>query len=1151
MAYQLLKSSLDKSRFIREFDEKASKNGVLFYQLNLTTKALLIARMFETQNRQESAKKDLLYITKDDNTIEEYYEDLCLLLGKEAVAYLPDYEILPYEDRSPHHSIRAQRLQCLKRVIAPEPVVLLVSAKNFVRHIISPEALKKSLIRVGVDYEYDIDNLCSRLVGLGYEAESMVIRTGQISRRGGILDIYSPGSKYPLRLDFFGDIISSCRYFDPSTQRSVGEVDGVVDIVPAREVFLDDISSSNPQIWEKIHTSGLYEGIEQDISLLYENKSTIIEYFDIEHTSTICDEFVYLKNSYENLMEETRTLYEKKLKLKPNLKVEVVEKTPLPEMLFADFDKLLEQARKGKLHYFSSFFQESEAIRDSLMSAFTSQTAINSDIKILERELSQKLEKGWRIVVQFDNQSQINRMQELLPQFKDKVEFEIGVLHRGFNLDDAKLALFTDHEIFNRYKQKRFQEYFPEGEALVDYETLNPGDYIVHIEHGIGLYEGLILMKVNKNNIECLSIRYADNARVYVPTYQLRLVTRYVSEDGITPEIHKIGSKKWETIKNKAKKQIEYIADDLVNLYAERSARKGVSLVSDSVWQDEMEESFIYEDTPDQKRATEEIKADMEQSTPMERLLCGDVGFGKTEVAVRAAFKAIVSGWQVAVLVPTTLLAEQHYWVFKERLAQYPVNITMLSRFRTPSQIKKDLVLLREGKIDIAIGTHRLLSTDVSFKKLGLLIIDEEHRFGVRHKDKLRRLKTNVDTLYMSATPIPRTLNMALAKLKEMSLIQTSPKARLPIRTIIIPFEPEMIKDAILREVDRGGQVLFIHNRVETIESIASELRLLLPKVRIVVGHGQLPERMLEKIMLDFYNKEYDVMVATTIIESGLDIANANTIIVNRADMFGLAQLYQIRGRVGRSNRRAYAYFIIPQHFKEAARRRLEALTEYNTLGSGYQIAMRDLELRGAGTLLGTKQSGVINSVGFNYYNKLLAEAIENMSAGKDKESLWNDEKAEYREKLQVDADFFFPQEYIKDEKTRLDFYNRMLGFKDVKEFGELEKELKDRFGDIPNPARRGIRYYKLRLMADKAKLESFRLNKSGIRIEFNAKTLPSKTNLQQLVTNIKDRITFKFVGNRMLMSIELNPASKGESGFQVAETVLKVIAGFEAERRH
>jgi len=780
--------------------------------------------------------------------------------------------------------------------------------------------------------------------------------------------------------------------------------------------------------------------------------------------------------------------------------------------------------------YLSTSFQEFAGIEYKLDAPLTAQTNLHGTLDLLEQEISAKLQAGYRIFLQSDNKSQSKRMADLLPHFEEQVDFSIGVLQNGFNLTDAKLAVYTDHEIFSRYRRKRRQTRFSKDDALVDYESLKPGDYIVHIDHGIGIYAGLKKLVVDGNMIECLTLRYAENDVVYVPTFQLSLVSKFVSEEGIAPNIHKLGSKKWENAKSRARKQIELVAEDLIQLYAERSLRKGISFEPDSGWQQEMEDSFIYEDTPDQATAVKEIKQDMENDTPMERLLCGDVGFGKTEVAIRAAFKAVLSGWQVAVLVPTTLLAEQHFLVFKERLAQYPVRIAMFSRFRSASNLKKDVVKLSTGDVDIAIGTHRLLSKDIKYSKLGLLIIDEEHRFGVRHKDKLRQIQSNVDTLYMSATPIPRTMYMALSKLKELSLIRTSPKARLPIRTVIVPWDKDVIKDAINREVDRGGQVFFVHNRVQTIESIVTDLRKLLPNVMFGVGHGQLPEKQLEAVTLDFAHHKFDVLVATTIIESGLDIPNANTIIVNRADMFGLAQLYQIRGRVGRSNRRAYAYLIIPPKMQEEARKRLETLIEYESLGSGYQIAMRDMELRGAGSLLGTKQSGIINSIGFNYYNRLLEKAIENIQAKKPK-SEWIEEESQKMERIRIESDHYFPEEYISSEKERLEIYRKMLEFSDDKEFTQLEQELLDRFGIIPEKAKVAIQYYKLRMLTNKADIKSLKMKKGDIVLEFDNKRLPARSKMMHLVDHFKIPVRFDTIKSLKII-FEFKRSSKSDKLF-------------------
>ena len=1100
--YNKISAIIERSDFFKQFDSvvASQKSGTLFYNLNRSAKSMLLSRAFKETG------KNIIFVSADDKVAEDFLDDFDLLVGNESAHFLPDYEVLPYEQRSPHYMIRAQRIETLTSAVSGKPCIYSLSIRSFLRKIAASEIFEKNIITLNKNEEYNPEILISNLVGMGYENQFQVSRVGEIARRGGIIDVFSPNSLKPVRIEFFGDEVESIRVFSISSQRSTGEELDSVILIPSREFSLHDIDTDE-KLWERIHKDGFYDGIELDVSFLLPKIKTFLEYFSSQNCLIFWDEFQFFPSFFHEIFDETTALF---LKIRSKYKKRII---PEPEDIFENERFIGKIFRKYSTFFLSGSFQDFKEITEKIEAPITSQSNMQGNLETLEIELSKKLNEGYRIFIQSDNTSQKKRMMDLLPQFEERIDFCIGVLQNGFNLKDAKLAIFTDHEIFSRYKRKRRQVRFSKEEALVDYESLKPGDYVVHIDHGIGIYAGLKNLPVDGNQIECLTLKYSGNDVVYVPTFQLSLVSKFVSEEGIAPIIHKLGSKKWENAKNQAKKQIELVAEDLIKLYAERKVQKGIPFEPDATWQIEMENSFIYEDTPDQTTATKEIKADMESDTPMERLLCGDVGFGKTEVAIRAAFKAVLSGWQVAVLVPTTLLAEQHYLVFKERLAQYPLRISMFSRFRSKANLKKDVIKLSTGEIDIAIGTHRLFSKDIKYKKLGLLIIDEEHRFGVRHKDKLRQMKSNVDTLYMSATPIPRTMYMALSRLKELSLIRTSPKARLPIRTIIVPYDKEIIKDAINREVDRGGQVFFVHNRVQTIESIATELRKLLPYVTFKIGHGQLPEKQLEAVTLDFAHHEFDVLIATTIIESGLDITNANTIIVNRADTFGLAQLYQIRGRVGRSNRRAYAYLIIPAKLHDEARKRLETLTEYESLGSGYQIAMRDMELRGAGTLLGTKQSGIINSIGFNYYNRLLERAIKNIQSEKPKE-FWLEEEQQEFHHIKIESDHYFPKEYISNEKERLEIYRKMLHFKNLIEFDILENELIDRFGKIPELAKNALLYYKLRLLAKNSNLESVDLKQKHIILEFNNKRLPSRELIKKLIEHFDYPVTFDTTRN-------------------------------------
>ncbi len=1103
MFYHLIKHYLEKSSFFQRMDETVqnAQNHVQFHNLNQSAKALVVSKYFTDTGR------NVLLISGDDKAAEEFSDDLEVLLGRDKVYLFPDFEVLPYEERSPHSSIRSQRTDAMSHVVTGMPAIYTLSLRSFLRRIIPRKLFEKNVITLQKGMEYDPEVLVSDLVGMGYEVEYQVSKICQVARRGGILDIFSPNMQEPVRVEFFGDEIQSLRTFSIVSQRSETRITSKVLILPSREFSRHDIQTSD-EMWEKVHTTDFYEGIENDISLLFPEVQLFLDYFEPENVCLFWDEFQYTEDDYSELLDETTKLYEKAL-----IKTKKPSTIPKPTQIFADEAKLKQIWQKYNQHYLAHSEQIISYSEESIGAAIQSQPMLNGDVTELEKELSKRIHQGFKIIIQSDNKSQSKRMQELLAEHEEDIQYTIGVLHKGFLLQDIQLAVYTDHEIFNRYKRKHYTARFARGEALTNYEALKPGDYIVHIDHGIGIFAGLKKILLEGSTIECIMINYAENDRIYVPTFQLQLVSRYVSEEGGEPTVHKIGSKKWENTKSKAKSQIELVAEDILRLYAERKMRKGISHEPDTPWQTEMEDSFIFEDTPDQAQSSKEIKEDMEAPSPMERLLCGDVGFGKTEVAIRAAFKAVMSGYQVAVLVPTTLLAEQHWRVFRERLAQYPVRIAMFSRFRSATAVKKDLEKMAKGEIDIAIGTHRLLSADVKFTKLGLLVIDEEHRFGVRHKDKLRQLKANVDTLYMSATPIPRTLGMALSKLKEISLMQTSPKERLPIRTVVTQYNQEVVKDAIQREIDRGGQVFYLHNRIQSIQATADKLKALLPNVRFAIGHGQMPEHLLENITNDFVDHNIDVLISTTIIENGIDIPNANTIIIDRADTFGLAQLYQIRGRVGRSPRRAYAYLLIPKGITEDARKRLDTLTEYDYLGAGFQIAMRDLEIRGAGTLLGIKQSGIITAIGFNYYNKLLTQAIENLEK-ENPAGLWEDETAKGLQNLNVDGDAYLPEDYISDERERLEVYKRMMHLVNEADFEDLKAELVDRFGKLPPAATQSFLYFRLRSLAEQAGLVACHLHEQFMQLEFHTEKTPPKDVIMNFLKSTNFNVKFDASGN-------------------------------------
>ena len=1096
MLYDQLQPCLQRSGFFSSLTSLPD-TGPLYqlHHLNQSARALVAVHLWQATGR------NVIIVAQDDIIAEDIWDDLCTLVGSEQAHYLPDYEILPYEERSPHYSIRATRMLCIDHVIRGRPALYSCSIRALLRYLPTLQNIAGHIRELRPGMDYSPGQLMQDLVNMGFEPQYQVNKVFQVARRGGIMDIFSPPALQPVRLEFFGDEIVSLRYFSANTQRSEpGEVASFT-IIPAREFCLDDIKSTSA-LAARIKTKGFYEGIENHYSLLLDELATFADYFPAGERLFLFNNYVYVQEEFEHLSEQVLIQYQKELKHHTQAML-----SP-PHQLFAGEEQLYSLLKPHQALLLSQSEFGLPFPSRNLKAPVEAQPVFGGDLEQLSSALKRNNDLDIRTLLLFDNQSQSRRMEQLLQDFDCRAEHHIGVLHEGFWLTDCGLAVWTDHEIFNRYKRKRYAPRYAPGEEIVDYENLKPGDYVVHVDHGIGVFEGLKVIRLDGQDTECLVLRYAAEDRVYVPTYQLKLVSKYVAEEGANPTLHRIGSARWQHTKRKAAVQIELIAADIVKLYAERSARIGIAHAPDSPWQLELEDSFIYEDTPDQARSSNEVKADMESPAPMERLLCGDVGFGKTEVAIRAAFKAVCSGYQVAVLVPTTLLAEQHWRVFRERLAQYPVRIAMLSRFRSAALLKYDVLDISAGTVDIAIGTHRLLSRDIRFKNLGLLIIDEEHRFGVRHKERLRKLQSNVDTLYMSATPIPRTLNMALAKLKEISLMQTSPKERLPIRTIITPRDSEVIKDAIRREIDRGGQVFFIHNRVQTIEHVADELRKLMPDVKFLVGHAQMPERHLEDVMDAFINREFQVLISTTIIENGIDIPNANTILIDRSDTFGLAQLYQMRGRVGRSNRRAYAYLLIPRGTTTVARKRLEALTQYDFLGAGFQVALRDLELRGAGTILGTKQSGIIQAIGFNYYNSLLGRAIDAVQSGNpfDPE---RDESPQARRRLNTEIDLYFPPEYIDDDEQRLTIYRRLSEFEEFEQIEDFESELIDRFGTLPEKASWLLMYFKLNILAKQADLQNCYVRNHTFSLEFRADRLPSREKVLSFSARVKEPLGF------------------------------------------
>lgn len=896
------------------------------------------------------------------------------------------------------------------------------------------EQIRKNTTQIGVGGDLSYDNLVEYLNLLNYQKENFVEAPGDFSQRGAIIDFWSYSEKSPVRLEFDGDFIESIRHFDPESQRSIEPIQITT--------LAGELSTS-----------------------LHENTSSIFDYLK----NPVVMAGKYALDNLTLIRTDTNREETHFAKIDSN-KTDVIEEDYFPDA-DAQITKTKPQVRSVDLQVLIGKSTARWIIEDELGLSdekhelgFSEAPTIGSNYDILFRTLKEFASSGFKILLTAENDLQSNRLRDLLAELHEEllvlldsgqIKIETLPLKKGFVHKSSQLLVLTDYQIFNKpYRTKALTKSKTNKSKSKTFASIKRGDFVVHEDYGIGKYVGLETIKIGDSNQETMKILYAEGGVVYVNLNYLTLVKRYSSQEKLAPTLSTLGTSEWQNTKQRAKKKIKEAARELIALYARRKATKGYSFGKDTIWQKELEASFIYEDTADQEKVTEEVKLDMEAENPMDRLVCGDVGFGKTEVAVRAAFKAAQDNKQTVVLVPTTILAEQHYNTFKDRLSQFPITIVAISRFQTKKEQTEIVDGLASGKIDVVIGTHRLLSKDIQFKDLGLLIIDEEHRFGVMAKEKLRSIKLNVDTLTLTATPIPRTLNLSLLGARDLSIMATPPPNRQPIYTQVSTFDALKIKEWISNELGRTGQIYFVHDRVESIEKLAAYLTKYNPDVRIGIAHGQMKPSQLEKVIHGFLNRQYDILLSTKIIESGIDIPNVNTIIVNRADRFGLAELHQLRGRVGRATRQAYAYFIVPSlnSINKKALRRLQAIEEFTELGSGFNISMRDLEIRGAGNLLGIQQTGFINDVGFDLFVKLINEAVEELKYEEFKELFKTLPKP--KEKTEPTIDTYFeigiPQTYMPEQMDRLNFYTGLYSVASLEEIEDLVEEMKDRFGALP-----------------------------------------------------------------------------------------------------
>ena len=1008
--------------------------------------------------------KPLLVLTREGEEAQEIEQDLANFFPGDVYLF-PDLEMLPYESLSPSQDLVNQQLRALERLVSGSDFPIVVSSvRALLPKIIPPRDFLSLKENISLGKKTERENLIKKLVQGGYQRLPLIEERGTFSVRGGIFDLYPPLYENPLRLEFFGEEVVSIREFDPLTQRSVSRL---------KEISLFPL-----------------------VNLPEKGSATLFDYFPEKSLFFL---------SEPNLLKEKARREEEKIVRAYKDRKERGEKADPPTSLYSDFSEGLREGRRGKQTVCFSSLAPRES---SLDFKFKSIPPYEGKLPLLTKDIRRWKEEGYSLIIISEFKGQGERLGEFLREeglegtFQEKLKkifpgqllVIVGDFQKGFRSPSLKLALLTHQEIFGRLRLRRQRRQKREGIPLSSLFELKIGDYAVHTNHGIGIYRGVKTTKVEGKERDFLLLEYAEEDKLYVPLENINMVQKYIGMEGRPPRIYRLGGRTWGQVKRKVSQSVESLARELLELYALRKTAKGHAFAADSHWQYEFEGGFIYEEPADQLITAEEVKKDMESNISMDRLVCGDVGYGKTEVAMRAAFKAVMDSKQVALLVPTTILAQQHLRTFRLRLGAYPMNIEMLSRFKNPGEQEEIIRGLIRGTVDIVIGTHRLVQKDVHFKNLGLVIIDEEQRFGVRHKERLKELRKEVDVLTLTATPIPRTLHMSLSGARDISLINSPPLGRLPIETYVLEYDESIIAQAVSREMERGGQIFFVHNRVQDIEKVAERLRRIVPQASIAVAHGQMSEGDLETTMLDFLDRKYDILVSTNIVESGLDIPSVNTIIIHRAEQFGLAELYQLRGRVGRAKHKAYAYlFYSPQKLlSEIAHKRLGAIEEFRDPGSGLNIALRDLQMRGAGNILGREQHGRIMAVGFELYCKLLEEEVSRLKAHSGKgllKALEGNKREEKREPVvEVKADAFLPSDYIPQEEQKLALYRRIVVLESPEEVEEIEGEIEDRYGKLPREGRNLLRIASLKLLARKMGVTLLRRRRGRTLIEFSGK---------------------------------------------------------------
>lgn len=1040
-----------------------------------------LLRLLLIQKIQKITEKKVLVITATEQNALKYQNDLKKAFGVNA-DLIPFQNISMYESVSPNRYDYAEQV----RVLTEKPDVVIAPVKALLEKFPKQKFYEENSVTVKVGDEIDLKKLIQQFVDLGYKRSTMVSDIGEFSVRGDIIDFFSL-DKNAVRIELWGDEIVDIRYFNNESQKSIEKIESA-KIMP---MYKFTLKNGVPDEIKKEDEEGYFEGIEIYQNYFNTDLASILDYFKdyiivLDETSELYSKYEFVDKNFEEQLQEN---------LKLGLNIDLKGRNHIP---FEDFI----QKSAGFVKVGLNNFIDSEM--DDIIE-FNSQPVQNFGAKLDDIAGYINSKHDYRIIIATDYPE---RVKEILNEREIfDVEYNESLSSAGAILEDFKTVILTDRELFNKRTKEvtssKRSYYKEKPEYIENINDIKEGEYVVHSVHGVGVYKGLSQQEIDGQLKDYLTIEYANKDRLHIPAEQINQLVRYRGSGSLKPKLSRMGGKDWENTKTRVKKEVEQVAYDLLRLYAKRKMQTGIQFLPDTTWQVEMEEAFEYTETPDQMKAITDVKADMECEKPMDRLICGDVGFGKTEVAMRGIFKAVTSGKQVAVVVPTTILALQHFQTISERFKPFGVNVELMSRFRSQKEQKETIKHLATGECDVVIGTHRLLQEGIVFKDLGLLVIDEEHRFGVRHKEKLKQLRENIDIITMSATPIPRTLYMSLSGIKDMSIINTPPKNRLPIKTFVGEWNENMVKNAITHELDREGQVFYLYNRVETIDEFRMQLQKLVPNARIAIGHGQMDEKTLEKVIVDFANQEYDILLATTIIENGIDIPNANTMIIHNADKFGLAQLYQLRGRVGRSQRQAYCYcfYTKSKEITKEAMQRLKAIKEFTTLGSGYQIAMRDVEIRGVGNILGTKQHGHMVNVGFDTYCQLLEETVQELQGqvvDKTNPTI-----------VDINVTAYIPDEWVGSADQKMIEYKRLADVKSEVELDYITEEWKDRFAKPPESVENLIKLIKLRLAATEVKIALIRETEENIRI-YTPYTQPEWKIIQHtLPSEILKRIKF------------------------------------------